>query len=316
MMHIRSPEEGLEIFKALSSPVRLSILELLYLEGPLRVGDIADKLDMLGGVLSPHIKQLELSGLITVEQVSGRRGMQKICSAPHESIRVDMNRHLKPLNVYEEEIGVGQYTAYDVMPTCGLASADHLIGQVDDPRYFADPARVSAEILWFSEGYVEYMLPNFLHPRQELMELQLSMELSSEAPGFCDNWPSDIHFHLNDQLLGFWTSPGDFGTQRGSLNPDWWYRGWNQHGSLKLLSINHKGSFIDGRRIGRLTLEDLNIQPGDSIKLRLSVPEDAQNRGGLTIFGRSFGNYRQGIKLLMHYRNQERPEEQAAPTPS
>lgn len=308
-MHIRSPEEGLEVFKALSSPVRLSILELLYLEGPLRVGDIAGKLDMLGGVLSPHIKQLELSGLINVEQVSGRRGMQKICSAPHESIRVDMNRHLKPLNVYEAEIGVGQYTSFDVRPTCGLARKEHLIGQVDDPRFFADPGRVDAEILWFSEGYVEYMLPNFLQRWQELVELQLSMELSSEAPGFCDNWPSDIHFHLNDRLLGHWTSPGDFGEQRGSLNPAWWHRGWNQHGRLKLLSINHKGSFIDGRRIGQLSLKELQIGPGDSLRLRLSVPDTAQNRGGLTIFGRSFGNYQQDIKLLMHYRNQERPEE-------
>ena len=50
------------------------------------------------------------------------------------------------------------------------------------------------------------------------------MELSSEAPGVNSNWPSDISFCLNDESIGIWTSPGDFGDVRGIFTPDWWMK--------------------------------------------------------------------------------------------
>ena len=56
----------------------------------------------------------------------------------------------------------GHYTNYQICPTCGLASADALIGEVDDPRYFEHPDRYNADILWFTRGYVEYAIPNFI----------------------------------------------------------------------------------------------------------------------------------------------------------
>jgi hypothetical protein len=37
----------------------------------------------------------------------------------------------------------------------------------------------------------------------------LSLELGSEAPGFCDNYPSDIYFYVNGIEIGCWTSPDD-----------------------------------------------------------------------------------------------------------
>lgn len=305
-MHIHELREGLPVFRALDSPVRVGILELLIEKGPLRMGEIAQALDIQGGVLTPHVRSLEEAGLIKTEQVSGKRGLRKICSVAPQRVVVDLVPPSPPVNLYEAEIGIGQYSAYEVYPTCGLARKEHLIGQVDDPRYFADPERAKADILWFSRGYVEYMLPNYLTGRQKVTELQLVMELSSEAPGFCDNWPSDIHFSIKGKELGYWTSPGDFGNARGTYNPAWWPRQWNQHGLLKLLSVNHKGSFVDGKRIGQVTLDDLNIRPGESLCFRLSVPDLARSVGGLTIFGRSFGNYAQDIRMHMHYEEGDR----------
>jgi len=48
------------------------------------------------------------------------------------------------------------------------------------------------------------------------------MEISSEAPSYNNNYPSDIVFSLKKIELGTWTSPGDFGDKRGNFNPQWW----------------------------------------------------------------------------------------------
>lgn len=305
MPHFSSLREGLPVFKALNSEVRVSIMEMLYKEGSMHMTAIADRLKITGGALTPHIKALADCGLVTVEMAEGKHGVQKICSAVDETIVIEPTQQRRNLNIYETEIGVGQYTAYSVSPTCGICTPDHIIGQVDDPRYFASPERINADILWFGHGFVEYMLPCFLRPDQEPVEIQISMEISSEAPGCSDDWPSDVYFHMNGKELGFWTSPGDFGRIQGIYNPSWWFRNWNQHGLYKLLSINNTGTFMDGGKISDTRLKDLDISGKDVLSFRISVPETAKNVGGFTVFGRSFGNYPQDIKMRMHYRDRE-----------
>ena len=94
---------------------------------------------------------------------------------------------------------------------------------------------MNAGILWFGKGYVEYKIPNFLLASQNPEELVISMEIASEAPETNNDWPSDITFTLNGVKLGTWTSPGDFGDQRGKYTPKWWANHINQYG---LLSYN------------------------------------------------------------------------------
>lgn len=127
------------------------------------------------------------------------------------------------------------------------------------------------------------------------------MEISSEAPGVCSIWPSDIHFYLNNVNVGRWTSPGDFGDSKGILTPSWWNPHWNQYGLLKLLTINSFGTFIDGIKISDVTLEDLELNYKSDILLKLAVPEETKHVGGLTIFGKNFGNYNQGISVRLVY---------------
>lgn len=57
---------------------------------------------------------------------------------------------------------IGHYTDYDLKPTCGLATEKEFIGRVDEPKYFMDPKRMDAEILWFTEGFIQYNIANFL----------------------------------------------------------------------------------------------------------------------------------------------------------
>ena len=70
--------------------------------------------------------------------------------------------------------------------------------------------RVNAKISWFMKGYIEYRIPNYIMPNEHLDELEISMELGSEAPGYNNNWPSKLNFYINGKFIGQWTSPGDF----------------------------------------------------------------------------------------------------------
>lgn len=305
MKQIHNLRDGIEVFKCLSSEFRVSIMEILYKNGSMHMTDIAQEMGVTCGTLSPHMKALAATGLITITFEPGKHGVQRLCSIGDDRILVDPGYAAQQGNVYESEIGVGQYMSYEVYPTCGIATPEHLIGVEDDPRYFASPERVSGGIVWLGHGYLEYMIPNFLKPNQKLLDLQISLEIASEAPGFCEDWPSDIYFYLNDVEVCTWTCPGDFGLNTGIFTPVWWNRNWNQHGQFKLLSITHAGSTVDGIHRSDVTLDQLNIRPGESLKLRIAAPQDAIHPGGLTLYGRGFGDYDQDIHIRMHYTEDE-----------
>jgi predicted transcriptional regulator len=135
----------------------------------------------------------------------------------------------------------------------------------------------------------------------KITEIMISAEVSSEAPGSNSNWPSDISFYLNDTYLGKWTSPGDYADVRGIFTPDWWDRIWNQYGLLKLLVINRYGTFIDGLKISEVKIGEFNLTSTSKITFRFAVEDDAEHVGGLTIFGKTFGNYAQDINISIGY---------------
>lgn len=301
MLHITSLDDGLEIFKALGSDVRIQILNILLENSNMSMKDLANHLNITNGALTGHIKKLENCGLITTSAESIVHGNQKICSIHWDRIIVDLEKQVVDENVYNAEIKVGHYSNYDIAPTCGLASANAIIGEVDDPRYFEHPDRYNAEILWFTNGYVEYVIPNFIPNLQKITQISISMELSSEAPGINSDWPSDIEFYLNDTLLGSWMSPGDFGDVKGMFTPAWWPKNWNQYGLLKLLVINKKGTFVDGLKISDVTIDQFNLDYRSSIRFKLAVDENSKHKGGLTLFGKSFGNYSQDVNVSISY---------------
>ena len=62
-----------------------------------------------------------------------------------------------------------------------------------------------------------------------------------------------------------------------------------------LVAVNGEGSYIGGVKVSEVRLSDLGLSPGEQIRFRISVPEDAVHRGGLTLFGKGFGDYGEGI---------------------
>ena len=303
MIYIKSPEEGVELFKVLGSEVRVGIIRLLLENREMNMNEIAGRLNITNGALTSHIRKMEDVGLIEVTPDFTGHGNQKICRIRQRRILVDIEPQETDgrSGVYEAEVPVGQYTDYSVLPTCGISTTKSLIGEVDDPRYFAHPDRIHAGILWFSRGFVEYLIPSLLPPMQKIDEITLSMELASEAPGVNNDWPSDISFVLNDVPIGVWISPGDFGDVRGIFTPDWWFPNWNQYGLLKLLAVNREGTFVDGRKISDVTIDRFRLDYRSVIRFRMEVREGADHVGGLTLFGSGFGNYSQGIKVRIRY---------------
>ncbi len=301
MLHITSLDEGLELFKALGSDMRVEILKLLLENKQMSMNQIATALDITGGALTGHIKKLETCGLITTTNESAGHGNQKVCSIATDRILIDIEKEADPNKVYVTDLRIGQYSDVSICPTCGLATVNKLIGQVDDPRYFDHPERFNADILWFTKGYVEYAIPNLIPRNQVITSISVSCELSSEAPGISTTWPSDILFSINGTSVGQWTSPGDFGEEKGLLTPDWWPQNWNQYGLLKLLTVKRSGTYIDGLKISDVTIDDLQLKPGKSFRLRMEVSDQADHVGGLTIFGKGFGNYGQDIRVCLNY---------------
>ncbi len=307
MIHITDMKKGLHVFDALNSEVRIDILNILMQNGETNLNHLAKSLELTNGAITAHIRKLHDAGLIQIQSMPGVRGAQKVCSLKSTKIIIDMfGEDEITKNVYSFDIGIGHYVDYKIMPTCGIVNETVIIGELDDPRYFAFPERINARLLWFSKGYVTYQLPNSLKPSEECTELQIGMELASEAPGYTMHYPSDISFRINGIPLGYFTSPGEFNDRRGIFTPAWWFRNLGQYGKLKLLTINETGCFIDGLRISDKTINDLGISPHSDITLSIEATEDAINQGGVSIFGKGFGDYDSGITCKMFYRVADR----------
>jgi len=296
----KEKDNAFAILNALASKIRLDILDLLK-DKKLNVSEIANRLGIPQSTVSTNLKFLEEAGLIKVEIASGKKGAQKLCSSCYEEIVLQLPsmKRQPQENVIEVEMPVGLYTDFKVSPPCGLCSKEKIIGYLDVPKSFYEPARSTASLIWFERGFVEYKFPNNLPANKELKKLEVSMELSSEVPGTNKNWPSDITVWINGVEIGTWTSPGDFGDKRGKLTPKWWKLAGSQYGLLKKWNVTKEGSFVDGMKVSEVKIADLGIRNHTSIKVKIGIKENAENIGGVNIFGSGFGNYDQDIVMRL-----------------
>lgn len=305
-MKIDTTPLSLPIYEAMSSSVRLQIINLLAMQD-MNIKELAQALNLSSSIMTMHVKKLEKAGIIQATKIPSKGGNHKVCTLVAEQITIDFPRKgdMSPTREFHQTIvSVGHYTDFQIEPTCGLASTEKVIGEFDEPRCFLDAERFNAKILWFGRGFVEYRVPNYLLGDEIPEELEISLEISSEAPFTNRNWPSDISFYLNGVKLGTWTSPGDFGGKRGKYTPDWWWDEINQYGLLKVIKVNEQGTFIDGNQVSVVTLGQLNIRE-KQLNFRIGIDENAQHIGGVTLFGSGFGNYNQDIIFKLYYRQEK-----------
>lgn len=290
------------VTKALGSSTRLEILRFLG-NHTCSLLEIAEALDLPQSTSTMHISILEKAGLIKTDLQPAKRGVQKVIARLYDRVVIQLPSHVeqKELSI-QFSMPIGAYVDAQIAPTCGLLSETGMIGSLDDPAAFFEPERIQAQLIWFRHGYVEYRFPNRGMPNAYFESLEISFEACSEAPLFHINWPSDITLWINGVEVGVWTSPGDFGGERGALTPTWWETNNTQYGLLKTWKVSARGTFIDGVQVSNITLADLRLEQGGTITVRIGVKAGAQNVGGINLFGSKFGNHPQDIILRQIYR--------------
>ena len=303
MLQIRGLDQGVEVFKALGSDVRMRIVEMLAEKHEMNLNEIASGLGLTNGAVTAHIRKLEECGIIKVTADHTGRGVQKICTLGVDQILLDTapaSEENKAM-VYETQIRIGHYSDYSVRSSCGLAGPQAIIGTENDPRSFAYPERVDADLLWFHDGYVEYRIPNLLPDKHYIVQLTISFEIASADCGMPEDTMSKVHFSLNGVSLGDWTADRVQDHSRGIYTPKWWNRRERQHGFLKMLVINQNGVYRDGEKVEEVTPGWKFLDESGQMKLRMeSHPADGYN-SGIALFGSSFGNYQQNIEVRVHY---------------
>ena len=95
--------------------------------------------------------------------------------------------------------------------------------------------------------------------------------------------------------------PRDFGVKRGKLTPEWWSS--NQYGLLKTIHITRDGVHMDDEKVSDVTLEQLLTYDHHYWSIRFEVGK-MQNVGGLTLFGKKFGNHEQDIVVRTFFEKQ------------
>jgi predicted transcriptional regulator len=292
-----------QILRGLASPLRLRIMRHLLKQGPLNINQIAKAFRQPQSTIASNIQILEETGLIETKISKASKGQQKICYARYSEIvvKIDPEATNRDKDIIEVEMPLGLYTTSNVSAPCGLCSTEKILGMLDVPELFLDPARVKAALVWFGRGYIEYKFPNNAKVINANVEaLEFIMELSSEVPGTNVDWPSDISLWVNGIKIGTWQCPGDYGDQRGILTPLWWKLEGSQYGILTSWRISQHGTYLGDIKLSNVTLDELQLAEHHSVKLRIGIDDKAGLPGGINIFGRGFGNHDQDIKMRLH----------------
>lgn len=300
-MQLDISQRSLPVYEALSSSVRLNILQLIS-NKDYSITELAEQLGLSKAIVTKHIQKLEAAHLIGSKKIPGKSGAKKVPHLAVDNIEITFPTKIyHSYQLYSSSIRLGHYSNFEVTPTCGLVTPTEIVSKLDDPLAFVNSARVDASLLWFSEGFVEYKVPNNLTAEQEPQLLEFSMEIASEFPYSNNVWPSDISFYVNNVLIGTWTCPGNFSDARGFYTPDWWDDDLSQYGLLKHIRINDTHCTIDGEDLSEVTLSQLHIKEHQFIDFRIAVASNAINKGGVTLFGKEFGNYPQDIVTNLYY---------------
>lgn len=289
---------------ALSSEIRLQMINLLN-SGNMNIHQLAEALHIPVSTAASHVKVLEQSALIQTELRPASRGAMKVCTRNFDDIHIQLNEKTGfdiTNKSYELEMPIGQYTDFQVAPTCGMASQDAFLIPEDEPVHFYSPERSKAQIMWTRKGYFEYKFPIVIPHGAVVKSVDISMEICSEAPNYDHNWPSDITLWLNGIDIGTWTSPGDYGNRPGKLNPAYWTETTStQYGTLKTWSITETKTMIDSFHLSECGIKDLALLESEFLSLKVGIKEDAVHKGGMNLFGKEFGDYAQDIKLKIDF---------------
>lgn len=292
--------------RALASMERLEILRLLA-DKSMNISTIAQKLNLPYSSVSDHIAILEEAQILFVSTEQGPKRHIKMCNKQLNELTFlfynDKQSNVEQVSTLE--IPVGLFSEAHVHAPCGMYTIDSTnptkngaIPQ-DSPSNLFTPERKNAELLWFSHGFISYVVPNEFF-NKNITKLELSFECCSEIVYHKNDWPSDITIKINNKHALTFCSPGDFGGRRGKYSPDDWGLQSTQFGLLYKITIDKSGTYLNDVPMSKNTIDDFLLQQADFIKISFGVEEDAVHRGGINLFGKKFGDYEQSILLKLY----------------
>ena len=294
-------KEICEFGKAISSPVRLEIIKLLYQDN-YSISQIAEALELPQSSTAFHLKLLEAADLIRMEEQPGSHGTMKVCSRKQVYANLCFLPRSSQINqVVSIEMPVGSFVDCSIFPTCGLYTPSGVVGMEDKEYSFYLPERMNAGLLWTSKGYVQYKFPNQLPAGRLPVCLSFAMEICSEAPGYAEDWKSDITLWVNGIECATWRCPGDFGSRRGRLTPPLWPNGSTQYGIWVKWEIRGDGTYINGEQASKVRLSDISIPEKPFVAMTIGNKKNARYEGGFNLFGKTFGDYPRDILMEIEY---------------
>lgn len=301
IVYVTADENNLPVFQAMASKTRLQIISILK-NKELSIKDLSQILDLSSGITTRHIQMLEQAGIIESYTQPGKRGLLKLCRLKINEMQVIFNNdyETEKNDFTEIKVPIGSYSNFDIMPPCGLSGEKSLIGKIDDPRYFSVIERKDINHLWFTSGFLEYPIPIYDINTDRIQEILISLELSSEYPGYNNSFQSDINFYFNNIFLCSWTSPGDFGGRKGRFTPSWWNLG-SEYGLLKTIKIKESGVYLDGIQVSKKGLSSFLENRNDFYTFKIECPKNSKHPGGVNLYGEGFGDYNQNILIKFSY---------------
>ena len=293
--------------RALSSPVRIQMNRLVNKKNML-ASEIAAELNLPLSSTIFHLNILEDAGIIKKSFSTKGKGTLHWYTYGSNMAVIrfrNSNGDSKPESIepYIYHINIGEYIDAEFSDQCGIATNERQIMSGDPHNVFV-AGRHDAQIIWSqSYGSLLYAIPNNYAQHGKLDEIKISLEICSEAPGFNNDYPSDITFSINGLETCTLISPGDYGDRYGKFTPSWWYPESTKYGILTNISIRSNGVFLNERLVNKsICLHDLRHQETNKTTFGIAVKKIAQHPGGFNIFGSTFGDKAQHIIFTATYR--------------
>ena len=301
------PEQSIEVVRGLASPIRLRVLKLLNIQGPMNVNAISEALGLPQSTIATNIQVLELGP----DPHADRQGHE----GPSEDLLRGLRGDRHQLRPHAEgDDRQSDHRGGDAARPLHELQRQRALRPVLDrgdhrpprragplPRSRADEGGADLVRARLCRVQVPQQRQDPAIPRSSVSRSPSSC--SSEVPGTASDWPSDITVWVNDVRIGTWTSPGDFGDKRGALTPALVEaRGLAVRQAQDLVRVSSAAptSTAPGCRGSR---SPISTWPSTTRSASGSAcEENTRHPGGINIFGRGFGNHDQDIVLRLHLR--------------
>ena len=285
---------------ALSSSTRLQILRQLQ-EGNKTIPQLAQENNLATTSVVYHTEILANAGLIDIALTPSQKGDVRTCYKVLRKLGINVAQPYNAEKTTKQvtlSCGVGTFVDCSSDFDCSFATKEQVFISRWDSVYRNE--RYLAEIIWANKGFLKYAFPNDFAKNNACQELEISLEICSEAINYDNHYKSDVTFWINDVELCTYTCLGDFGDRPGRLNPDWWLTqdSPTQYGQLVTIKIDSNGVYLNGDLLNKkVKLNSLNLASSNKLTFKLGNKPGMANEGGFNVFGKSFGDYPQDILL-------------------